>query len=100
MNLLRLIVVAAAVTAACGTDAPTEYRAENQEAFMAACVDGPVDGIYQQRVCQCVYDEAEATMPFERFLEINDQLSDVDTAVLPEDLVDLVAACVIEEGDL
>lgn len=86
--------------AACGTESPTEYSAENQEAFMAACVDGPVDGIYQQRVCLCVYEEAEAALPFERFLEINNQLSSAEEPVLPDDLVELVAQCVIEEGDL
>lgn len=85
---------------ACGTETPTEYSAENQEAFMAACVDGPVDGIYQQRVCLCVYEEAEATIGFERFLEIEGQLADVEDSELPEELLELVARCVIEEGDL
>lgn len=67
---------------------------------MAACVDGPVDGIYQQRVCLCVYDEVEATMAFERFLEINEALADAENPALPEDLLEVVAGCVIEEGDL
>lgn len=85
---------------ACGAETPTEYSAENRDAFMAACVDGPVDGIYQQRVCLCVYEEAETNIPFERFLEIEDQLTDVENPDLPEDLLELVAQCVIEEGDL
>ncbi len=98
-RLLALGILAAGL-AACGTETPTEYSAENQEAFMAACVDGSVDGVYQQRVCRCVYDEAQETIPFERFLEINDALVDVETAVLPDDLLDVIARCVIEEGDL
>jgi len=99
--LQLLIVVAVAFGfAACGTEEPTEYSSDNQEAFMAACVDGPVDGIYQQRVCRCVYDEAEATIAFERFLEINEQLTDIENPGLPEDFLDVVATCVIEEGDL
>lgn len=88
------------VVAGCGTDTPSDYGAENREAFMAACVDGDTDGIFQQRVCQCVYDEAEATIPFERFVEIEDALTDDEEAALPDDLVDVVARCVIEEGDL
>lgn len=88
------------VLSSCGTEAPTEYSVENQEAFMAACADAEVDGIFQQRVCLCVYEEAESTVAFERFLEINEQLEDVEDTSLPEDLLDLVAQCAIEEGDL
>jgi len=89
-----------ALLAGCGTETPTEYGAENRESFLAACVDESVDGLFQQRICQCVYDEAEASVPFERFVEIEDQLRDDETAPLPDDLLDLVARCVIEEGDL
>jgi len=85
---------------ACGGETPTEYSEANQEAFLAACVDDAVDGVYQQRVCRCVYDEARDAIAFERFLEINEALTDSEDAVLPDDLLDVVAACVIEEGDL
>ena len=100
--LVQLIAAATVALglSACGTETATEYSAENQEAFMAACVDGPIDGVYQQRVCRCVYEEAQDTIPFERFLEINEELADVENSVLPEDLLDVIAGCVIEEGDL
>lgn len=88
------------VLAGCGTETPTEFSVENQEAFMASCVDAEVDGIYQQRVCLCVYQEAESTIAFERFLEINNQLEDAEDPSLPDDLLELVAQCAIEEGDL
>ena len=89
-----------ALLVGCGTETPIEYGVENRESFLAACVAESVDGIFQQRVCQCVYDEAEAVMPFDRFAEIEDQLREDGTAPLPDDLLDLIARCVIEEGDL
>lgn len=98
-----LIVSLFAVTtllAGCGEETPTDYSAENREAFLAACVDDSVDGLFPQRICQCVYDEAESTIAFERFAEIEEQLSGNETTPLPDDLLDLVAHCVIEEGDL
>ena len=84
----------------CSVDEPTEYSDENREAFLAACTDTDTDGLYQQRVCQCAYDEAEATIPFERFREIEAELVDAEEPVLPDDLLDLLATCIIEEGDL
>lgn len=86
--------------AACGGEEPTDYSDQNRDAFLAACVDAETDGLYEQRVCQCAYDEAAATIPFERFREINDTLADADPPVLPEDLLEVIAVCIIEEGDL
>ncbi len=99
---LRVVAVGAVMVglSACGTETPTEYSAENQEAFMASCVDASVDGIFQQRVCLCVYEQAEANISFDRFLEIEEQFDDVEDPGLPEDLLALVSQCVIEEGDL
>lgn len=99
---LRIIATGAllACLAACGAEAPTEYSQENEDAFLAACSDAAIDGIFEQRVCRCVYQEAEATIAFDRFLEINEQLADAESPVLPDDLLDLIADCVIEEGDL
>lgn len=95
-----LAMVCLGTMASCGVDEPTEYTDENREAFMAACTDADVDGLYQQRLCQCAYDEAEATLPFERFLEIDRELADAEEPVLPDDLLELLAACIVEEGDL
>lgn len=95
-----LLVVCLGTLMSCGVDEPTEYSDENREAFMAACTDADIDGLYQQRVCQCAYDEAEATLSFERFREIEAALTDAEEPTLPEDLLDLLAVCIIEEGDL
>ncbi len=95
-----MAVVCLSPLTACGADDPTEYSVENREAFLAACTDTGTDELYQQRVCQCVYDEAETSLPFERFREIEAELTDAEQPVLPDDILDLVAACIIEEGDL
>lgn len=95
-----LLALGLAVIASCGTDEATEYGDENREAFLAACTDGGSDGLYEQRVCQCVYDEAEASIPFERFREVNDELADAEDPALPDELLDALAVCIIEEGDL
>lgn len=100
---VRIVAVVAAFVlwgSACGDDEATEYRDENRDAFLAACTDAGTDGLYEQRVCRCVYDEAEATIPFERFRQINDELAEADEPVLPEELLDVLAVCIIEEGDL
>lgn len=93
-------IVASLLVPSCGTEDPTEYSSENREAFLAACTDVDVDELFQQRLCLCAYEEAEASIPFERFREINEELGDADTATLPEDLLEVLASCVIEEGDL
>jgi hypothetical protein len=85
---------------ACGSEQQAEYSDENREAFLAACTDAGADGLYEQRVCRCAYDEAEATIPYEQFREINDEFAETDEAVLPQELLDVLAACIIEEGDL
>ncbi len=95
-----LAMVCLGTLMSCGVDEPTEYSDENREAFLAACTDADTDGLFQQRVCQCAYDEAEATLPFERFREIEAELLNSLEPALPEDFLDLLATCIIEEGDL
>ena len=87
-------------TAACGSEEPSVYGDDHRDAFLAACTDTDTDDLYQQRICRCAYDEAVASIPFERFEEINDELADADEPVLPEDVLDVLARCIIEEGDL
>lgn len=100
VRLVAGLVAICSWGAACGAEEPAEYGDDNREAFLAACTDADGDGLYQQRVCRCAYDEAVATIPFERFREINDEFSLADEPVLPDDLLDVLAACIIEEGDL
>ena len=99
ISLLTALVVLFTM-AACSVEEPNEYSDENRDAFLAACTDEGIDGLYQLRVCQCAYDEAEATIPFERFREINDDLADAEEPTLPDDMLDVLAVCIIEEGDL
>ena len=93
-------IVVSLVMVACGTEEPAEYSSDNRDAFLAACVDADADGLFQQRLCLCAYEEAEASMPFDRFREINDELESADAPALPADLLAILASCIIEEGDL
>jgi hypothetical protein len=64
------------------------YTAEVESAFVSSCTaNGSPDAM-----CQCAYDEFEATVPFERFEEIDADLRDDPTAVPPE-LVDIFTEC-------
>ncbi len=97
---LGLIAAVIVVAAACGSDEAGDYESDNKEALLASCADAAADDLLQQRLCLCVFDEAERTMGFERFSEIEDLLADDDDAPLPPDLVEIVVACAIEEADL
>ncbi len=99
-KLFTLLVGFVLLAVACGDDAPTTFAVDNEEAFFAACTNGETDELLQQRVCQCAYDEARANMSFERFTEINDLMEADPEAALPADLLGIVGACVVEEGDL
>jgi len=99
-RLVGLAALVAMMATSCGVEAATEYSVDNKDSFLAACADEDTDPILQQRLCQCVFEEAEASMAFERFVEINDLLADAPGSPLPRDLLELVASCVVEEADL
>lgn len=95
-----LCAAALLLAAGCGEDAPSDYSAENKDAFLAACTDAVGDDLLQQRVCLCVFEESSNEIPFERFVEIDDVFAGDPVAPLPDDLAALVARCVIDEADL
>lgn len=90
----------AAASVACSPDEPTDYTAENSEGFFAACLQSPEDSFLQAKLCQCVFDNAVLEIPFERFVEIDEELTLDPLAPLPEELTAIMARCVIEEADL
>ena len=57
---------------------------------MASCTDEAEPG---EAVCQCVYDKIEATVPFDRFVEIDEQLNENPDAPRPQELVDILTEC-------
>ncbi len=86
--------------ASCGDEIPTDYTAETRDGFFAACLQTPEDNFLQARLCQCVFDAAALEIPYERFAEIDAELTLNPLAPLPEELTSIMAQCVIDEADL
>jgi hypothetical protein len=64
------------------------YTDTVETAFLSECqASSAGDG-----VCQCAYDQFEATVPFDRFVEIDQQLND-DPDARPQELVDILDSC-------
>ena len=74
------------------TEEATGYNATIEANFMNSCTADPQPG---QAACQCIYDKIEATVPFDRFVEIDQQLTD-DPNARPQELVDIFNQCNLE----
>jgi hypothetical protein len=68
------------------------YNATIEQNFMNSCTSDAEPG---PDVCQCAYDKIEATVPFERFVEIDEELSQNPEA-RPQELVDILTECTSE----
>jgi hypothetical protein len=64
------------------------YTAEVEEAFMGECTGAGAE----QSACECAYDEVVATVPYDRFVEIEQELAD-DPNAEPEELTNIISAC-------
>lgn len=91
---------AALVLLSCSPDVQTEYTADTRDGFFAACLESVEDSFLQARLCQCVFDTAALEIPYERFAEIDEELTLDPLAPLPAELTAVIAECVIEEADL
>lgn len=86
--------------AACAPEAATEYSTDTDENFFAACTDPTADPDLQTRLCQCIYQRIQIAVPYERLSVLDDELVfDPELQLAPE-LVEVLAACVIQEGEL
>lgn len=94
------LIVVVLGSSACGDEAPTDYAEQNRKDFLAACADPLTDDLLDIELCQCVFDAIQAEIDFARFTEIEQTLVDNPRAKLPADVVELVADCVIELGEL
>lgn len=66
-----------------------DYNATIEQNFMNSCTSDAEPG---PDVCQCAYDKIEATVPFERFVEIDEELNQNPDA-RPQELVDILTEC-------
>jgi len=71
------------------TEEASGYNATIEANFMNSCTADAQPG---QAACQCIYDQIEATVPFDRFVEIDQQLTD-DPSARPQELIDIFDQC-------
>jgi actin-like ATPase involved in cell morphogenesis len=70
------------------------YNAAIEEEFVSSCATSA-----DQAQCQCIYDELEADVPFDRFVEISQEVVGLtpeemaDPSNLPDELVTAVLSC-------
>ena len=86
--------------AACSADTQTEFTVDNESGFMAACTAAIEDSRLVSGICQCVFEQTEAQIPFAEFSATDDELVESPDLALPQEITDIIAQCVIEEGEL
>lgn len=86
--------------AGCGPEAATDYSEQTRQAFLASCTDPPDDTLLGIELCQCVFDESQKAIPYERFASLDAALTLDPAAALPVELSELVADCVISIAEL
>ncbi len=100
---IRIWLVAVAgslLLAACGVDEPTDFTADNRSGFMAACTRSLDDTQLVTDVCRCVFAATSDELSFVEFSSIDRQLQENPEQELPEEVLDVIAECVIEVGEL
>jgi hypothetical protein len=75
--------------AACGDDQSTGYDDRVEREFLAACAAAT-----PAEVCGCLYDRIADEIPFERFEEIDRDLT--DPSKVPDDVTALAIGCATE----
>ena len=99
LAILTLIAIPL-TAAACSQEEPQEFTNDNRDGFLAACTEQLEDTRLTSAICQCVFDESQVRIPFVRFTTIERELQEDRERELPEELVDIIAQCVIDEGEL
>ncbi len=110
MHLTRLVVTTLAAAAllgatGCSEETQLDFVQDNADGFMAACTSTTDDTLLQTEICQCVIDTAQVRLRFSEFEAIEATLT-VEVAdgdpppPLSPQIVEIVAECVIEVGEL
>lgn len=98
------LLVAGLALVGCSEPESEVFTLENKGAFLAACVDPEVDAIdapLTAEICGCTYDRAlEQYTDYNDFVAVDKQLASDPEAPIPQELLDLMAACLIAEADL
>jgi hypothetical protein len=99
----RAAILACSVAAAgaCGGDVDDAgYTVDNRRAFLTACTESLQDSTLVRDVCECAYDEIRRSLPYNEFVELDDNLEVDSLAPVPNSVLDLVADCFVVEADL
>jgi hypothetical protein len=84
----------------CGPEVATDYSEQTRQAFLASCTDPLDDTLLRIELCQCVFDESQQAIPYDRFAALDAELTLDPAAALPVELTELVADCVISIAEL
>ena len=99
----RLVLLAAVVpvswVVACGSDTPAVYSDETRANVLAGC-RAETDRPLVVDLCACTYRSVRSAISYERFQEIDQQLRESPDAPLPDDVVALLAGCIIDVANL
>jgi hypothetical protein len=97
--IAAVAIVLAAIIATSGGDGgggdggeAEGYTPEVEEEFVSSCQEAAGDTGLSESQCQCAFDEIKANVPFERFVEIDEQLREGSTDI-PEELTDVMGTC-------
>ena len=94
------LVTGSLLAVACSEEEPQGFTSDNQSGFLAACTLPLEDSRLTSAICQCVFDESQVEIPFTRFDAIERRLREDPDQELPDELVEIVAQCFIDEAEL
>lgn len=94
--IVVVFIIAVGVGFLTSRPSPT-YDDASRERFVTACVADGGDEV--RPACECLYAAVTEQIPYDRFVEVDEQLTAAQQAgeeiVLPEDIASLVPACQI-----
>ena len=97
--MLLAAVVPVFWVGACGSDTPAVYSDETRANVLAAC-RADTDRPLVADICACTYRSVRSGISYERFQQIDQQLRESPETPLPEDVVALLAECIIDVANL
>ncbi len=95
-----ILVASGLLAAACTEEVPTDFNADTRTGFMAACSRPLDDPRLISGICQCVFDETQVEITFDEFVAADQRLVADQEQPLSDELNEIIADCIVEEGDL
>lgn len=99
-SLIGLLLVLTFALSACADEEPAEFTEGTKSGFMAACSDLVEDSRFVGEICECVFDRTQDEFSFSRFSAIDQGLVENPESPLSNQVVSIVADCVISTTEL